>query len=57
MNSSYRDELKNKIRELERKIVTDENEKINLMIELNRLRVADFEEDIKEDQEAKLLKG
>jgi hypothetical protein len=57
MNSSYRDELKNKIRELERKIVTDENEKINLMIELNRLRVADFEEAIKEDQEAKLLKG
>jgi hypothetical protein len=54
---SYKDELKAKIYELERKIVTDENEKMNLMIELNRLRLAEFEEEIKEDQEAKLLKG
>lgn len=57
MTSAYKEELRTKIRELEKRIVTDENEKINLMIELNRLRVAEFEENIKEDQESKLLKG
>jgi len=54
---SYRDEIRAKIRELEKRITQDENEKINLMIELNRLRVAEFEEDIKESQEQQLLKG
>lgn len=54
---SYKDEIRAKIRELEKRIVTDENEKLNWMIELNRLRVAEFEEDIKESQEQQLLKG
>jgi hypothetical protein len=54
---SYREELKAKIRELEQKIVEDENEKINWMIELNKLRLTDFEEDMKETQEKKFLKG
>jgi hypothetical protein len=54
---NYRDEIKSKIRELEQKIVQDENEKLNLMIELNKLRLTDFEEDMKETQEKKFLKG
>jgi hypothetical protein len=54
---NYRDEIKAKIRELEQKIVQDENEKLNLMIELNKLRLTDFEEDMKETQEKKFLKG
>jgi hypothetical protein len=54
---NYRDEIKAKIRELEQKIVEDENEKLNLMIELNKLRLTDFEEDMKETQEKKFLKG
>jgi hypothetical protein len=54
---SYRDEIRAKILELEKRITQDENEKLNLMIELNRLRVAEFEEDIKESQDQQLLKG
>ena len=54
---SYRDELKAKIRDLEKKIAKDENEKLQLEIELNKLRLTDFEEDLKETQEKKFLKG
>jgi hypothetical protein len=49
---SYNDELKTKIRELIReldeKIVRDEGEKLELEIKLNKLRLSEFEEDIKE---------
>jgi hypothetical protein len=54
---SYRDELKTKIRELEKKIAKDETEKLQLEIELNKLKLAEFEEDMKESNEQKLLKG
>ena len=54
---SYRDELKVKIRDLEKKIAKDETEKLQLEIELNKLRLTDFEEDLKETQEKKFLKG
>jgi hypothetical protein len=54
---SYRDELKAKIREVEKRIAKDESEKLQLEIELNKLRLAEFEEDIRETAEQKLLKG
>jgi hypothetical protein len=54
---SYRDDLKKRILDLEKKIATDEAEKLELEIELNRLKLAEFEEDIKESNEQKLLKG
>jgi hypothetical protein len=54
---SYRDELKTKIRELEKKITKDEHEKLQLEIELNKLKLAEFEEDMKESNEQRLLKG
>ena len=54
---SYRDELKSKIRDLEKKIAKDETEKLQLEIELNKLKLAEFEEDMKESHEQRLLKG
>jgi len=54
---SYRDELKARIREVEKRMVKDESEKLQLEIELNKLRLAEFEEDIRETTEKKLLKG
>ena len=54
---TYRDELKQKIKSLEKKIAQDEGEKLQLEIELNKLRLAEFEEDIRETSEQKLLKG
>jgi hypothetical protein len=58
---SYNDELKTKIRELIReldeKIVRDEGEKLELEIKLNKLRLSEFEEDIKETQNQQFLKG
>jgi len=53
----YKDEIKAKIRELERKIAKDETEKLQLEIELNRLKLAEFEEDMAEAQNKKFLKG
>ncbi len=53
----YREELKQKIRELEKKIAKDEGEKLQLEIELNKLRLSEFEEDMKEAQNQKLLKA
>ena len=54
---SYKDELKVKIREIEKRIAQDESEKLELEVELNRLKLAEFEEDIRETTEKKLLKG
>ena len=54
---SYREELKAKIREVEKRMAKDESEKLQLEIELNKLRLAEFEEDIRETAEQKLLKG
>ena len=54
---SYKDELKRKIRDLEEKIARDEGEKLDLEVQLNKLRLTEFEEDLKEQQNQQLLKG
>ena len=54
---SYKDELKRKIRDLEEKIARDEGEKLQLEIQLNKLQLAEFEEDLKETQNQQFLKG
>jgi hypothetical protein len=54
---SYRDQLRSKIREIEKRIAEDESEKLSLEVELNRLKLAEFEEDIKDSREKRLLKG
>jgi hypothetical protein len=54
---SYREELKAKIREIEKRIAQEESDKLSLEVELNRLKLAEFEEDIKESRERQLLKG
>ena len=57
MSMSYKEELKSKIREVEKRMAKDESEKLQLEIELNKLRLAEFEEDMKESQNQKFLKG
>jgi hypothetical protein len=54
---SYREELKAKFRGIEKRIAQEESDKLNLEVELNRLKLAEFEEDIKESRERQLLKG
>jgi hypothetical protein len=53
---SYRDELKNKILELELRLSKEKSHALELEIE--RLKMAEFEEDLREENEGKtLLKG
>ena len=54
---SHKDEIKPKIRELEQKIARDEGEKLELEVQLNKLRLSEFEEDLKETQNQQFLKG
>ena len=54
---SFKDELKRKIRDLEEKIAREEGEKLDLEVQLNKLRLTEFEEDLKEQQNQRLLKG
>ena len=54
---SYKEEIKAKIRDLEEKILKDQGAKLELEIELNKLRLTEFEEDMKETQNKKFLKG
>lgn len=54
---SYKDELRAKIREIEQKIARDEGEKLQLEMQLNKLQLAEFEEDMKETQNQQFLKG
>lgn len=54
---SYREELLKQILELEKKISSDSAQKSALEKELNRLRMAEFEEEMRESQEQRLLKG
>jgi len=54
---SYRDHLAKQILELEQRIAADSKEKSKLQDELNRLRIAEFEEDMREGQDQRLLKG
>ena len=54
---SHKDELKRKIREIEEQILKDESLKLQYQAELNRLKLAEFEEDLKESDNRQLLKG
>ena len=54
---SHKDEIKSKIREIEKRIAEDESEKLELEVQLNRLKLAEFEEDMKETQNQQFLKG
>ena len=53
----YKDEIKAKIREIQKRMAEDESEKLALEVELNRLQLAEFEEDMKETQNQQFLKG
>jgi hypothetical protein len=54
---SYREMLLKKIRELELKIAEAQGDKAVLEKELNRLQIAEFEEEMRESSEQRLLKG
>jgi predicted nucleic acid-binding Zn-ribbon protein len=54
---SYKETLKARIREIEKRMAEDESQKLELEIELNKLRLSEFEEDMKESQNQKFLKG
>jgi hypothetical protein len=54
---SYRDELKRKILELEKQIASDRDKKWELESELNKLQIAEFEEEMRESNNQHLLKG
>lgn len=53
----YREILQKQIRELELKIANDSSEKEELQKQLMKLKLAEFEEDIKEEDNRQLLKG
>lgn len=54
---TYREDLRTRILKIQKRMSEDNSEKLELEIELNRLKLTEFEEDMKEDQEQKLLKG
>lgn len=54
---SYREILLKQIAELEQKIESDSAEKEILQKELQRLKRAEFEEDIRDSYDQRLLKG
>ena len=56
-NMAYKDFLKQKIKELEEKIVSSTEEKSVIEAELNKLKIAEFEEDMREESSQQSLKG
>lgn len=54
---SYRQLLLKQIEELEKKIAEAQGDKAELLNQLNRLQIAEYEEDIRESTDAQLLKG
>jgi hypothetical protein len=54
---AYKEVLKKRIQELEQKIASSLGEKSELEKELNRLRLSEFEEDLAEENNQRLLKG
>lgn len=54
---TYQQELKRKIAELEAKIALAEVDKSEIERELQRLKIAEFEEDLQEEGKQSLLKG
>ena len=57
MESSYRTYLKNRIRELEDEIRNSSKEKRELELNLQKLKLAEFEEEMREENPQQLLKG
>ena len=56
-NMAYKDFLKQKINELEQKIASSTEEKSVIESELNKLRLAEFEEEMASESNQQLLKG
>ncbi len=54
---TYQTELKRKIIEVSNRLIALDNQKIELENELNRLKLAEFEEDLQEEGKQSLLKG
>jgi len=55
---SYRELLQKQIREIEQKIISSQGEKLELEQKLQQLRLAEFEEELREDGSSpQLLKG
>ena len=57
MENSYKRLLKQQIKELEIHIEQSTEKKEDLQRELNKLKIAEFEEDMREDSSQQLLKG
>ena len=54
---TYQAELKRKIAEISNQLIAIDNKIIELENELNRLKLAEFEEDLQEEGKQSLLKG
>jgi hypothetical protein len=57
MENSYKRLLKQQIKELEIHIEQSTEKKEDLQIELNKLKIAEFEEDMRQESTQQLLKG
>jgi cell division protein FtsL len=57
MENSYKRMLKQQIKELEIHIEQSTEKKEDLQKELNKLKIAEFEEDMREESSQQLLKG
>ena len=57
MENSYKKLLKQQIQELENNIEQSFEKKEELQAKLSKLRIAEFEEDMREDSSQQLLKG
>ena len=57
MGNSYKEMLKQQIQELENNIEQSFERKEELQAKLSKLRIAEFEEDMREDSSQQLLKG
>jgi hypothetical protein len=57
MENSYKRMLKQQIKELEIHIEQSIEKKEDLQKELNKLKIAEFEEDMREESSQQLLKG
>jgi cell division protein FtsL len=57
MENSYKRLLKQQIKELEIHIEQSTEKKEDLQKELNKLRIAEFEEDMRQESTQQLLKG
>ena len=57
MKNSYKDLLKQQIKDLENQIENSFDKREELKFELNKLKLAEFEEDMREETTQQLLKG